>query len=398
MTGGPGGGSLAGPDVSALPPATLPAAVRLEHERWMRVAIGLARRGAGRTWPNPNVGCLLLRDGQVVGRGWTRPGGRPHAEAVALAEAGERARGATAYVTLEPCAHHGQTPPCAEALVAAGIAACVIAVDDPDPRVDGRGKAILRAAGIALVDGICADEAAWTVRGFLQRIRSLRPWVTVKLATSLDGRITAADGRSQWITDLPARNHGHLLRAQHDAILVGTGTLRADDPQLTCRLPGLGGRSPVRVVMASGAGLPMDSRLLAGPGDGDAPPVWLAHGDALPSHMAAELQRRGLLLLHCAGEAPGDPRPAPQAVLQALAARGITSLLLEGGAGLATAFLQAGLADMFAWYRAGRVLGAGGLPALGALPAVDLATAADWRLQDRQALGVDVLETYVRAG
>lgn len=379
-----------------------------EHQRWMRAALALAARGAGRTWPNPNVGCLLVRDGRVVGRGWTQPGGRPHAEAMALAQAGAAAAGATAYVTLEPCAHHGRTPPCADALAAAGIAACVIALDDPDPRVDGRGRAILRQAGIALVDGICAAEAAWMARGFLTRTRLGRPWVTCKLATSLDGRTAAADGSSQWITGPAARAHGHQLRAGHDAILVGAGTLRADDPLLTCRLPGLAGRSPVRVVMASGGALPLDARLFADPaarasewrGAPDAPdesaepPVWLAHGAGMPASLAAELDRRGIRRLPAAVAG----RPDPAAVLQALAGEGMTSLLLEGGATLATAFLTAGLVDALAWYRAGRLLGGDGLAAFGAVGTVDLALPPDWRLHHSQTLGADVLETFVRSG
>ncbi|MEQ8503401.1 MAG: bifunctional diaminohydroxyphosphoribosylaminopyrimidine deaminase/5-amino-6-(5-phosphoribosylamino)uracil reductase RibD [Sneathiellaceae bacterium] len=384
----------------AAPAAAAGAADLPEHARWMRAALALAVRGAGRTWPNPNVGCLLVRDGRVVGRGWTQPGGRPHAEAMARAQAGEAARGASAYVTLEPCAHHGRTPPCADALAAAGIATCVIALDDPDPRVDGRGKAILRQAGIAVVDNVCADDAAWTARGFLTRVRQGRPWVTCKLATSLDGRIAAADGSSQWITGPAARAHGHLLRAEHDAILVGAGTLRADDPLLTCRLAGLADRSPLRVVMASGRELPLAARLLAGPspdgpaGDGRAPAVWLAHGDDMAPELAAELDRRGIRRLAIGGAG----RPDPAAVLQALAAAGVTSLLLEGGATLATAFLAAGLVDGLAWYRAGRVLGGAGLAAFGAVAPVDLGQPPGWRLRHSVRLGADVLETFVGSG
>lgn len=363
-----------------------------EDRRWMLAALALARRGAGRTWPNPNVGCILVRDGRVVGRGWTQPGGRPHAEAVALAQAGAQAAGATAYVTLEPCAHHGRTPPCAEALVAAGIATCVIGAGDPDPRVSGRGVEILQRAGIAVRSGICEEEARWTIRGFLSRVERGRPWLTCKLASSLDGRITAADGRSQWITGEAARAHGHLLRAGHDAILVGTGTLRSDDPLLTCRLPGLEARSPVRVVMASGRDLPLQRRLFA-PAEGD-PPVWLLHGGDLPAAAAAELDRRGVRRLALAG----GGRPDPEAALRRLAECGITRVLLEGGAALATAFLRAGLVDSLAWYRAGRLLGDAGLPAVGPLAAVDLGRAPDWRLLRMQQLGGDVLETFVRAG
>src|SRR5579862_7078692 len=214
----------------------------------MRGALSLARRGLGNTWPNPAVGCVLVREGRVVGRGWTQPGGRPHAETEALARAGRAARGATAYVTLEPCCHHGRTPPCADALIAAGLSRVVAAIEDPDPRVAGGGLARLRAAGLDVESGLCAAEAAEINAGFLSRLRLGRPLVTLKLATSLDGRIATASGESRWITGGPARERAHLLRATHDAILVGTDTVIADNPELTCRLPGLAGHSPVRVA------------------------------------------------------------------------------------------------------------------------------------------------------
>src|SRR6266705_1008472 len=211
-------------------------------EQAMRAALALARRGLGRVWPNPAVGCAIVKDGRVVGRGWTQPGGRPHAETEALARAGGAAHGATAYVTLEPCCHSGRTPPCADALV-------VAALEDPDPRVVGGGLARLRAAGIAVEAGLCAAEAAEINAGFFQRVRLGRPLVTLKLATSLDGRIATASGESRWITGPAARERAHLLRVTHDAILVGTDTVLADNPQLTCRLPGLGHRSPVRIAI-----------------------------------------------------------------------------------------------------------------------------------------------------
>lgn len=386
--------------VGTTQPASEPVALadipNAEHERWMRVALGLARRGAGSTWPNPNVGCILLRDGQVVGRGWTRQGGRPHAEAVALAQAGPAAAGAIAYVTLEPCAHHGVTPPCAQALVAAGVRGCVIGATDPDPRVNGGGVAILEAAGVAVLQGVCEMEARWVMRGFLHRVVRSRPWVTCKLATSLDGRTTAADGRSQWITGPQARAHGHLLRARHDLILIGMGTLRSDDPLLTCRLPGLAARSPVRAVAATGRNLPLDCRLFAqAGGEGAAePPVWLLHGDSLDHDLAAVLDRRGIRRLPVGGRG----RPDPAAIMSALSGEGITRVLLEGGSALATAFLQADMVDSLAWYRAGHVLGSDGLAGFGRLPPVDLTGQPGWRREDMQELGPDVLETFVRAG
>src|SRR6266853_3702784 len=238
----------------------------------MRAALGLARRGLGRVWPNPAVGCVIVKDGRAVGRGWTQPGGRPHAETEALARAAAAAHGATAYVTLEPCCHWGRTPPCADALIAAGLGRVVVALEDPDPRVAGGGVARLRAAGIAVEAGLGAAEAAEINAGFFQRVRLGRPLVTLKLATSLDGRIATASGESRWITGAPARERAHLLRATHDAILVGTDTVLTDDPQLTCRLPGLASRSPVRIVLDRQLRIPPTARIIA---EARQVPTWL---------------------------------------------------------------------------------------------------------------------------
>ncbi len=204
----------------------------------MRAALALARRGLGRTWPNPAVGCVLVKEGRVVGRGWTQRGGRPHAEAEALRRAAGAAKGATAYVSLEPCSHHGKTPPCAEALIAAGISRAVIAMEDPDPRVAGRGLGALREAGIEVTPGIGEAEAREINEGFFLRLEKNRPLVTLKLAMTLDGRIATRTGESRWITGEPARARSHLLRAQHDGVMVGSGTVLADDPLLNVRLPG----------------------------------------------------------------------------------------------------------------------------------------------------------------
>src|SRR6476646_5423929 len=229
---------------------------------WLERCMELGELGARTAAPNPLVGCVLVRDGVAIGEGWHRRPGTPHAEAHALEAAGD-ARGATAYVTLEPCCHHGRTPPCADALIAAGVRRVVAAVEDPDPRVAGGGVASLRTAGIAVETGLCAAEATEVNAGFFQRVRRGRPLVTLKLATSLDGRIATASGESRWITGPPARERAHLLRATHDAILVGTATVLADDPQLTCRLPGLAGRSPVRIVIDRQLRIPLAARLFA---------------------------------------------------------------------------------------------------------------------------------------
>lgn len=321
-------------------------------------ALRLARRGLGNVWPNPAVGCVLVSEGRVVGRGWTQPGGRPHAETVALATAGARAQGATAYVTLEPCAHHGQTPPCAEALARAGVARVVSAMTDPDPRVAGQGHTILRKAGIAVVEGVAADAARRLQAGFLSRVMRGRPFVTLKLATSFDGRIATAGGESQWITGPTARRHVHLLRMTHDAVMVGGATARADLPSLNVR--GLGSvRQPARVVLSRRAlpDLPAE-----GPGFG---PLWRLEG------------------------------PVPE-VLSELARRGITRLFCEGGGGVAAGLLRAGMVDQLVGYTAGLALGADARPAIGDLDLAALADAPRFRLAEVRRLGPDLCHRWLR--
>jgi len=330
----------------------------LEH---MRAALLLAERGLGRVAPNPAVGCVIVdAEGHVVGRGWTQPGGRPHAETEALRMAGGKARGGTAYVTLEPCSHHGKTPPCADALVAAGIKRCVVALWDPYPEVDGRGIQRLKDAGIAVELGLLRDEASELNAGFLTLVVSRRPMVTLKLATSLDGRIATASGDSKWITGELARAHGHRLRAGHDAIMVGSGTVLADDPALTCRLPGLADRSPRRIVLDGRLRLPLSSRLVT---TAKATPTLLA--TAL-GHQEAALDRyrkAGVEII----EAPAgvDGRPDLHLVLKALGNLGLTRLLVEGGATAAAGLSKAGLVDRIHWFRAPGIIGGDGLASIG---------------------------------
>jgi diaminohydroxyphosphoribosylaminopyrimidine deaminase/5-amino-6-(5-phosphoribosylamino)uracil reductase len=351
---------------------------------FMRAALALARRGLGRVAPNPAVGCLIVRDGGVVGRGWTQSGGRPHAETEALRRAAGNARGAAAYITLEPCAHHGATPPCVEALVAAGIARAVVAIEDPDPRVAGRGLARLREAGVEVALGSEAAAAAELNAGFLTRVRSGRPQVTLKLATSLDGRIATATGASRWITGAAARARAHGLRAAHDAIAVGIGTVLRDDPMLDCRLPGMTNRSPTRVVFDTRLRLPVASKLAR---SARHIPVLAITGEGQDSDALAAL---GVELVR----APmADGLLDPKAALSALAARGITRLLVEGGATLATAFLTAGLVDRLAWFHARKVIGGDGKAAVGDLGLDDIAGAPDLRLIDVEDLDGDILET-----
>lgn len=366
----------------------------------MRAALALARRGLGRVWPNPSVGCVLVREGadpdgredRILGRGWTQPGGRPHAETEALRRAGgDAARGATAYLSLEPCAHHGKTPPCADALAAAGIGRAVVALEDPDPRVSGRGLARMRAAGVAVETGLCAAEAEELNAGFLLRIREGRPLVTLKLATTLDGRIATGTGESQWITGEAARRRAHLLRATHDAILVGTGTAVADDPELTCRLPGLEDRSPIRVVLDRRLRLSPGGRLIAGARQWPTWLVTLEGGDAARRRAFAE---SGVDLLEVPADAQGN-LSLPD-VFKVLGARGLTRVLVEAGGRLAAALLRAGLVDRIAWFRAPTVIGGDGLPAAAAFGVDRLADAAGFVRTAVLGLGDDLLETYRR--
>jgi diaminohydroxyphosphoribosylaminopyrimidine deaminase/5-amino-6-(5-phosphoribosylamino)uracil reductase len=361
---------------------------RLELDA-MRAALALARRGLGAVWPNPAVGCVIVNDGRVVGRGWTQPGGRPHGETEALRRAGKAARGAIAHVSLEPCCHWGQTPPCVDALITAGVRRVVVAFEDPDPRVAGEGLRRLRAAGLDVEVGLCAEEAAEVNAGFLSRLRLGRPLVTFKLATSLDGRIATATGESQWITGPPARERAHALRASHDAIMVGTGTVVADDPQLTCRLPGLGHRSPVRVVIDRHLRIPPAARIIA---DARRVPTWvLTLRSADPGRRAAFLSNRVTLI---DVDDDGEGQIDLAAALGALGERGITRLLVEGGAQLAAAFFRARLVDRLVWVHAPLVIGGDGIPAIASF---DLAALADGRAFERlstETIGDDVLTTF----
>ncbi len=363
-----------------------------EHGRdgfWMRAALALARRGLGNVWPNPAVGCVIVANGRAVGRGWTQPGGRPHAETEALQRAGAKARGATAYVSLEPCAHWGRTPPCADALIAAGLARVVVALEDPDPRVAGGGITRLKLAGIRVETGIGAAEAAEINAGFLMRERQGRPLVTLKLAASLDGRIATASGESQWITRPEARARAHKLRAQHDAVMVGTGTVLADDPQLTCRLPGLDARPPVRVVLDRHLRIPAHLDVIA---RAHAIPTWvLTFPGADPARRSA-LIARGAEVIEV--EAGADGRIDLVAALSALGARGLTRVLVEGGAELAAALLRARLVDRLVWMQAPMLLGGDGLAALAGLGLEHLADAPRFERIANEIAGTDLVTTY----
>jgi len=357
-------------------------------DRWMSLALALGRRGLGRTWPNPAVGCVIVKDRRVVGRGWTQPGGRPHGEAQALAQAGAFARGATAYVTLEPCAHHGQTPPCAVALIEAGIARVVSALEDPDARVAGGGHAMLRAAGIAVTVGVGAPEAVFDHAGFLLNRRQNRPFVTLKLAASFDGRIATGQGESQWITGPEARHFGHYLRATHDAVMIGAGTARADDPLLTVR--GFGDiRQPVRLICDTSLSTDPEGKLGH---DASLVPVWLCHGALAPATNRAAWAKAGATLVQCKTGASGWLDIAD--VMSQLASQGLTRIFCEGGGQLAASLLAAGLVDQLISFSAGLALGASGTPAVAALADQPLADYPRFTLQRTRQIGADCLQIW----
>ena len=350
----------------------------------MALALSLGRRGMGRVWPIPAVGGVLVNDGRIVGRGHTADGGRPHAETAALAQAGVAAAGGTAYVTLEPCAHHGKTPPCAQSLIDAQIARVVVGTGDPDDRVAGKGIAMLQAAGIAVTENVLCDQAKADHAGVLLRITQNRPFVTLKLAGTLDGRIATATGESQWITGPAARRAVHMMRARHDAVMVGAGTVRADDPSLTVR--GLGiHKQPVRVVVSRNLRLPLDCQLAA---TTDQAPVWLCHG---PNSQVGAWVKCGALSLPCrliAGQVD------PMSVMASLASAVITRVFCEGGGMLAAALLQADLVDELVVVSAGLAIGAEGTPALAAMGIDRLDNAPRFNLKQVQQIGADICHTW----
>jgi diaminohydroxyphosphoribosylaminopyrimidine deaminase/5-amino-6-(5-phosphoribosylamino)uracil reductase len=352
----------------------------------MHHALRLARRALGNVAPNPAVGCVIVSpEGRIVGRGWTQAGGRPHAEAEALRQAGAAARGATAYVTLEPCSHYGQTPPCADALIAAGVARVVAAIEDPDPRVEGRGFSRLRDGGVHVETGVMEKEAAFLNQGFFLKVREIRPLVTLKVAQSADGKTSVEKGENKWITGEAARRFGHLLRAQHDAILVGIGTVLDDDPDLTVRIDGLEGRSPLRVVLDSSLRMPVHAKLAR---TAKTTPTilfaTLSGGEALTS--------AGVHVVKVAPDAQG--RVDIVAVLESLALRGVTRLLVEGGATVHSAFLAKGFADRLEIFRAPTALGAHGHGTIDALSAAGTGTLAHFTHLCSRRLGADILESY----
>jgi diaminohydroxyphosphoribosylaminopyrimidine deaminase / 5-amino-6-(5-phosphoribosylamino)uracil reductase len=386
----------------------------LLDQRFMSLALALGRRGLGNTWPNPAVGAVVVRhDGEpvIVGRGWTQPGGRPHAETEALRRAGGASRGATLYVTLEPCSHHGKTPPCTDAIIAAGIARVVSAIEDPNA-LAGHGHALLRASGIAVDVGVGAAEARRAHAGHIRSVCDHRPHVVLKLAVSADGKVALAGRKPARITGEAARARVHLMRAMNDAILIGIGTALADDPQLTCRLPGMASRSPVRVVLDAGLRLPVASALVRSARE---TPVWVVAGESAPTEAEAALVARGVEVFRVpgignqesgvrseeSGAARTLPTPdsrfrTPESALRLLAVRGITRLMVEGGPTVAAALLAADLVDEAVLLRGPDPIGPDGIDALERMPLTTLTASPKLRSLGIETVGADTIETFER--
>ncbi len=366
-----------------------------DDHAFMRAALVLARRGLGNTAPNPAVGCIVVRPdlgNRVVGRGWTQPGGRPHAETKALERAGEGSAGATAYVTLEPCCHQGKTPPCTKALIEAGIHRVVVATTDPDERVAGQGITTLRQAGIIVESGLLGTEARDLNTGFISRITRSQPYVMLKTATSLDGRIATASGQSQWITGERARQAGHALRARCDAILTGMGTVRADNPQLTCRLPGLEDHSPVRVVLDPDLDMDEKAALITSAGN---TPTWIVTCSGDQARIDRITAIAGVSVLSV--EADNNGYPGLLQTLTQLAKHGINRLMIEAGSKLNAAFLKQGLVDEISWFRAPFIIGADGLSAVESLDLQNLVDAHTFDMTASFNLGEDRMDVFKRS-
>jgi diaminohydroxyphosphoribosylaminopyrimidine deaminase / 5-amino-6-(5-phosphoribosylamino)uracil reductase len=359
-----------------------------DDARFMQLAFTLGRRGLGNTWPNPAVGAVIVKDGVIVGRGWTQPGGRPHAEVEALRQAKKAAQGATMYVTLEPCSHQGKTPPCADAIAKAGIARVVSALEDPNPEVAGQGHARLREKGITVDIGLGADEARRAHAGHIMRVTNARPHVTLKLAVSADDKAGLAGRKPATITGEAAWVRVFQMRAASDAILIGIGTVLSDNPQLTCRLPGMFQRSPVRVVLDAKLTLPLSTSVVATVRD---TPTWVFISSK-PSAIAEEiLQQKGCKVFRV-GDVEG--RLDLNEVLKVLAGQGITRLMVEGGPKVAGGFAAANLVDELALLRGEKNLGATGIEAIEGMP-IDGLT-GQLQSRGREKLGADTLEIFER--
>lgn len=358
---------------------------------FFQLALALAKRGLGQTWPNPSVGAVIAEpggDGRILGCGWTARGGRPHAEAIALMQAGAKAQGAVLYVTLEPCAHHGFTPPCADAIIKAGIRRVVYGIEDPDPRVSGRGLERLKAGGVEVMRAACSRAAYWLSLGHILRTTRQRPFVQLKAAVSANGLMAAGKGEPVWVTGPEARACGHLMRAETDAIIIGRGALAADDPELTCRLPGLFPRSPVRVIFSSKADVSGEAKLFRDIGQ---VPLWILCLADAPQVNTARLARAGALCL--AITADEQDRLDTGQALQALAGRGITRVLVEGGPTLAESFLDAGAVDEIVIFQGARTLDVG-LKPFASAGLEFLSRSSEFKLISQSMIGEDKVIKY----
>lgn len=372
------------------PAASAPVLSPREDELFMAEALKVGQTGLGRTWPNPSVGAVVVQhvDGvpRIVSSAATAATGRPHAEPLALAAAGELARGSTLYVTLEPCSHHGRTPPCADAVINAGVARVVAAIEDPDHRVKGRGVARLRAAGIWVTVGVGAEQALFDHAGHIRRVTEGRPHVMVKLAVSADGKAAHAGPKPAVVTGAEARARAHLMRAHTDAILVGLGTVLADDPMLTCRLEGYENRSPVRLVLDAELDIPLTSALVRTACD---VPLWVIAAEDAPAHRAAALNERGVEVLRAPRGADGHIHIP--AMVKLLGLLGLTRVMVEGGPTTAARFLEAGVVDEVAVFRSPVILGADAFPALAGRPLIRLTQPVGFAEVERADLGADHL-------
>jgi diaminohydroxyphosphoribosylaminopyrimidine deaminase/5-amino-6-(5-phosphoribosylamino)uracil reductase len=364
--------------------------VNADDTRFMQLAFALGRRGLGWTWPNPAVGAVIVKDGVIIGRGWTQPRGRPHAETEALARAGGAAHGATLYVTLEPCSHQGKTPPCADAIIAAGIARVISALVDPNPEVAGAGHWRLAEAGVVVEVGIGAEEARRAHAGHIRRVQDGRPHVTLKLAVSADEKVALAGRKPVSITGAAATARVHLMRSMNDAVLTGIGTVVSDDPLLTCRLPGMGERSPVRIVLDTMLRLPLAGRLAQ---TARHTPLWLIAGEGASREREQALAAAGIDVLRVPGT---RDRLDLGAVLKLLAQRGITRLMVEAGPTVAAAFVRADLVDEAAVIRSPSAIGADGIDALEGLPLSALTQSPRLKPVENDALGTDRIQTFER--
>jgi diaminohydroxyphosphoribosylaminopyrimidine deaminase / 5-amino-6-(5-phosphoribosylamino)uracil reductase len=363
----------------------------MSDEVHMRAALALARRGLGETAPNPSVGCVIVRQSRVVGRGRTATGGRPHAEVAALAMAGEQARGATAYVTLEPCNFTGKTGPCTEALIAAGVARVVVGATDPHPKVNGTGIQRLRAAGISVTTGVLEKDCAAVISGFVMSVTEGRPLLRLKLASTLDGRIATSTRESQWLTGESSRRAAHAMRGRHDAVMVGVGTVLADDPELTCRIAGFRKAPLVRIVIDSHLRTPLMSRLVRGAAEH---PLWLLHRDGADPARRKALQEAGVKTMEMPASNAGVDLAAG---MKMLAQEGLTRILCEGGGTLAAGLLRANLVDRLAWFHAPGIIGGDGWPAAQGFGVTELAAMPRFVPVASERWGDDWLTTYRKA-